>query len=109
MENVKFCPHCGTQVDAQAVVCIGCGRKLEPAARADDCNSKGLNALAFFFPFVGLIMYLCMMNSTPVKAKGIGKWALIGFIVGVVFAVLCTVLTSCIAMMGIMDAAYYYF
>ena len=37
---------------------------------------------------IGLILFLCFQKTTPVRAKAIGKWALIGFVVGVVLSVL---------------------
>jgi lipid-A-disaccharide synthase-like uncharacterized protein len=37
---------------------------------------------------VGLILYLVEKDTTPLKAKQIGKWALIGFITGIVFSIL---------------------
>ena len=49
-----------------------------------DQKSTGLNILSFFIPLVGLILYLTMKDQTPIKAKGCGKAALIGFILGIV-------------------------
>lgn len=49
-----------------------------------DQKSTGLNILSFFIPLVGLILYLTMKDQTPIKAKGCGKCALIGFLVGIV-------------------------
>ena len=57
-----------------------------------DVNSTGLNGLSFFFPMVGLILYLVWNSSMPIKAKGVGKWALIGFCVGVGFVLLWYIL-----------------
>ena len=50
-----------------------------------DIPSGGFNALSFFFPIVGLILFLVWKDQTPVKAKSCGKWALIGFIISMVF------------------------
>ena len=51
--------------------------------------------LAFFFPIVGLILYLVWKDQKPRCAHAIGKWALIGFIantiliiIGIVFSLL---------------------
>lgn len=54
--------------------------------------STGLNILAFLFPLVGLILFLCFQKTTPVRAKAIGKWALDGFVVGVALSILSGVL-----------------
>lgn len=40
------------------------------------------------FPIIGLILFLVWQNTMPTKAREAGKWALVGFAVGVVFWVL---------------------
>lgn len=64
-----------------------------------DIPNTGCNVLAFFFPIIGLILYLVWKDETPLKAKAVGKAALIGFIVGIVLSVLGYVL-SLIGMMA---------
>ena len=53
-----------------------------------DVPSSGMNALAFFIPILGLVLYLVWKDQFPVKAKAVGKWALISFISGIVFYVI---------------------
>lgn len=48
-----------------------------------DQNSTGLNVLSFFIPIIGLVLYLTYKSDQPIKASGVGKWALIGFGIGV--------------------------
>ena len=48
----------------------------------------GFAVLGFFFPLVGLILWLVWMNSSPLKAKSCGKGALIGVIVSVVIGII---------------------
>lgn len=83
----KFCSHCGKEIIIQAVVCPHCGCSVAPSAE-EDIPSKGLNILSFFIPLVGLILYCLSHDKTPNKAKEIGKWAIIGFAVGVGCSVL---------------------
>jgi len=52
-----------------------------------DQKSFGLNVLSFFLPFIGLILYLVFKKDQPNKAAGVGKWALIGFIIGFIGAI----------------------
>ena len=90
---MKYCSQCGKELVDEAVVCPNCGCAVQaPVSQQEDKPSTGLNILAFLFPLVGLILYLCFQNTTPVRAKAIGKWALIGFIVGVAFSILCVIL-----------------
>lgn len=50
--------------------------------------SKGWGVLGFFFPFVGLILYLVWYDNHRKRAKTAGKGALIGVIAAVVLWVL---------------------
>lgn len=90
---MKYCQQCGSQLVDQAVVCPNCGCTVqEPINQQEDKPSAGLNVLAFLFPLVGLILFLCFQKTTPVRAKAIGKWALDGFVVGVALSILSGVL-----------------
>ncbi len=83
---MKYCTHCGKELANEAVVCTGCGcavngaKQVGTAVAGDDVPSLGLNVLSFFIPIVGLILFCTMHSNTPCKAKQIGIWALIGFI-----------------------------
>lgn len=90
-DGKKFCSHCGKEIMTQAVICPHCGCAATPAAE-EDIPSKGLNILSFFIPIVGLILYCLSHDKTPNKAKEIGKWAIIGFAVGVGGSVILIVL-----------------
>lgn len=87
-----FCQNCGKEINDQAVICVGCGNQVKPVIQSSaaapspvlDVPSGGLNVLSFFFPLIGLILYLVWLEKTPIKAKKIGKWALIGVILNVV-------------------------
>ena len=77
----------------QADVCPNCGCAVQaPVSQQEDKPSTGLNILAFLFPLVGLILYLCFQKTTPVRAKTIGKWALDGFAVGAALSILVGIL-----------------
>ncbi len=90
---MKYCQQCGSQLVDQAVVCPNCGCTVqEPINQQEDKPSTGLNILAFLFPLVGLILYLCFQKTTPVRAKAIGKWALDGFAVGAALSILVGIL-----------------
>jgi len=78
-----YCNKCGKEVDEQAFVCPHCGVKIQKKAE-NDGPIGCLGVLCFFFPIVGLILYVVWLNSLPQKAKSAGKLALIGFIAGIV-------------------------
>lgn len=51
--------------------------------RKDD-DYLGLKIVCFLFPVVGLIVYAVNIVQNPEIAKPCGKWALIGFICGII-------------------------
>ena len=69
------------------------GQSQSSSTNAEDTPSVGLNILGFLIPIVALIMYLVMKDATPVRAKSIGKWGLIGFGVGIGLQVLLGILS----------------
>lgn len=92
-----YCKNCGAEIDDNAVVCPKCGvqaRKLDNV-REDDAPSTGFAVLGFFFPLIGLILYLVWKDESPLKAKSVGKGALIGVIVSAVLGFILGIVYSC--------------
>ena len=93
-----FCKHCGAEIADEAVICVKCGKPVAEmpgtVSAENDKPSTGLNILSFFIPLVGLILYLTQKNQYPVKAQALGKWALIGWITGIVLTIVYTVFIS---------------
>ena len=81
---MKYCVACGREIVEQAVVCPHCGSAVSGTSHEIDIPSTGLNVLSFLLPVVGLILFIVYQGKTPNKAKAIGKWALIGFVIGLV-------------------------
>ena len=84
----KFCYNCGNELDENTYICTKCGvvvseDKSNKASNSNDNGGFGYGVLGFFFPLVGLILYLCWKNEKPNTAKSVGKGALINVIVGV--------------------------
>ena len=102
------CTSCGNVFEVEhpmsetpEVVCPSCGCAVQaPVNQQEDKPSTVLNILAFLFPVIGLILFLCFQKTTPVRAKAIGKWALDGFVVGVALSILVGILG------GILGAMY---
>lgn len=95
---MKYCPKCGKAVEDYAVVCDQCGESLAPAPapqqQTNDAPSMGFAILGFFFPLIGLILWLVWKDSTPLKAKSAGKGALVGVIVSVALSIISSVLAG---------------
>ena len=81
---MKYCSHCGNQVEDQAVICVKCGCSVAAHTTEPDVPSAGLNIISFLLPVVGLILYILYHEKAPMKAKEIGKWTIIGVCVSVV-------------------------
>ena len=79
---MRYCQHCGKEIMQKSFICPYCGCKTDTFMQQDDNPSVGLNILSFILPIVGLVIYLANLDKTPEKAKSAGKWAIIGFVLG---------------------------
>lgn len=93
---MKYCSNCGAEVNIGQDVCLNCGfaiaKNHNNKASDKDTGSVLWGILGFFFPIVGLILYLVWKDDQPLNAKSAGKGALISVIVGAVLAVIWVVL-----------------
>ena len=91
-----YCWNCGKEISDNAYVCPECGAKVERETKRlqkeDDAPSLGFTVLGFFFPLIGLILYLVWKPEYPKRATSCGKGALIGVIVAAVLTVIYVVL-----------------
>lgn len=110
-----FCPDCGKEMSASEEFCSDCGKQRTiPAQGAQptyqqpvypqmgyvqDAPSGGMTALGFFFPIVGLILYLVWKDQTPLKAHSAGKGALIGVIVWTALSIILAILAYVIPLL----------
>lgn len=100
-----FCKNCGEQIDDRAAICPKCGVPVNNNAFSqNDAPSVGFGILGFFFPLIGLILYLVWKDQTPLKAKSAGKGALIGVIISIVIGVIYGIVAA--ALIG--SAVRYY-
>lgn len=87
---MKYCSKCGSELVDDAVICTSCGCSQENKSvkvQETDGKSIGWGILGFFFPMVGLILYLVWRDNTPLKAKSAGMGALISVIAELLLAV----------------------
>ena len=92
---MKYCSHCGKEINDEAVVCVHCGCAVSDPEihnksqnNTDDVPNIGLNILAALIPIVGLIIYLTMNDKKSRKARKIGQCALIGFCLNIFLIIL---------------------
>ena len=106
-----FCRNCGAQIDDRAEICPKCGVRVNPQSASPatyDAPNAGFAVLGFFFPLIGLILYLVWKDQYPLKAKSCGKGALIGVIVYVAFVILYIILIAAVAGCAAANGPYYY-
>lgn len=86
----KFCGNCGTKTVKGK--CPNCDvikeekkveTKVENKVVESDGAAIGWGILGFFFPLVGLILFLAWLNTKKKSSKAAGIGALVGFVVGI--------------------------
>ncbi|NDL66663.1 zinc-ribbon domain-containing protein [Anaerotalea alkaliphila] len=87
-DQSQSCPHCGYPLRAS----YGSGGSYQAGRVSDQEPSFGMALLGFFFPLVGLILYLVLLNDQPGKARSAGKGALVSVVVGIVGTILLLLL-----------------
>ena len=81
---MKYCSHCGKEIVEDAVVCVHCGCAIEGVKKKDEDKKSPLwFLLGFFIPIVGLILYCVWKDEYPLRAKSVGKGALISALISV--------------------------
>lgn len=63
----------------------------------NDSSSIGYGLLGYFFPIVGLILYLVWKDEYPLRAKSAGKGALISVIVNAILTIIIIIIAFVIA------------
>jgi hypothetical protein len=99
---MKYCTTCGKELADNAVSCPNCGYVFSGGSvvGVNDKPSFGIALVGFFFPLIGLILYVVWKPTTPLRAKSAGKGALIAIILSIVFYILA-------AASGILEYFYY--
>lgn len=88
---MKYCSHCGAEIEDEAIVCVKCGCSVANTNRAIENPNESTTAytiLGFFIPIIGLILFFLWQNEYPRRAKAAGKGALISIILAGVAAII---------------------
>ena len=112
-----YCRYCGKQIEEDARFCPYCGSAQQEERQAppprqryvdpNDAPSGGFAVLGFFFPVVGLILFLVWQDTMPQRAKSCGKGALTAVIVSASLVLLTFIAIAVIAAIGVgMHGAY---
>jgi hypothetical protein len=109
--NNRFCGTCGSEIISGDAFCRQCGRNIADkatgtgytthagppppyggSAYVQDAPSGGFAALGFFFPVVGLILYLVWRDALPLRARSAGKGAIAGVLAYVALVIVLIIL-----------------
>lgn len=74
--------------------------RIEQPQKEVDAPNTGLAVLCFFFPIIGLILWLVWKDQYPLKAKSCGKGALIGVCVSAGIGLFSGLIIGCAAAGG---------
>ena len=96
-----YCKNCGKELSTDQNICSHCGTQQNSTQR-NDSGGFGYGVLGFFFPFVGLILFLVLRESKPNTAKAAGIGALAGEITKVVLFILLIVIQVATVRMSMM-------
>lgn len=82
---MKYCQHCGAEVNENAVVCVKCGCSIQqastaPAEEVDDSVSAGLVVLSVLIPLFGIIYWPIKAKERPRCARTCGIAAIIAWV-----------------------------
>lgn len=103
-----YCENCGTKLENG--VCPKCQPVTEVKTtntNNEDTGSFGWAVLGFFFPLVGLILFLVWMNTKPLSGKKAGIGALVGVITSIVLSIVLAIIIFAIAGSAISSGGYY--
>ncbi len=99
----KYCSNCGSEVKETQDVCLQCGHRLTSTNYIVEGDTFGWAVLGFFFPIVGLILYLVWKDERPKASLSAGKGALVSVVVNAVFIAFAITL-----MLSVAPAALYF-
>lgn len=86
-----YCKNCGKEIFPDQNICSNCGAQQQPIQEKDS-GGFGYGVLGFFFPFIGLILFLVLRESKPNTAKAVGIGALAGEITKALLFILLIVI-----------------
>ncbi len=82
---MKYCADCGSSLENGK--CPNCS-KLTVENQTNDNGSFGWGVLGFFFPLIGLILFILWKDVKPKSSKSSGIGALIGVILYIILVIL---------------------
>ena len=83
---MKYCCHCGSEVEDNVVVCLKCGCYTEQTRNGEkitnnDSISVGLAILSWFIPLFGIIYWPIVVKDRPTSAVTFGVVGLFSMLI----------------------------
>lgn len=76
---MKYCQHCGAEINENAAICLKCGCSVQ-SQDVDNSVSVGLVILSVFIPLFGIIYWPVKAKERPKCAKACGIAAIISWV-----------------------------
>lgn len=90
-----FCPKCGKEINKASSFCPECGSSVKNEITEEKSTpSIGWGILSFFFPIVGLILFISWKKDRPKDAKVSGICALVSIILLIIFYIVIFIMLS---------------
>lgn len=93
-DDTKFCPECGCDLNNshQESYMDEVYKVLNNQSSSDDHKSFGWALIGFLFPIIGLILYLVWRDDRPLRARSVGKGALMCVVIPIIVLVILVVI-----------------
>ena len=111
-----YCEKCGSKNEMTSDFCTNCGNKLNKDLSnntttivnyEEEKNTFGWGVLGFFFPIVGLILFICWKKDRPKASKSSGIGTLVSVLARVLLAILIIVIGFIVGFSSVKDSTDY--
>ncbi len=110
-----FCSKCGAKLEPNSQFCSECGVSIQQEGNVVQTQTTsvaegstfGWGVLGFFFPIVGLILFLMWKQEKPKSSKSAGIGALVGVGVNILIFIITFVIAFSLGMSETTSTIYY--
>ena len=96
-----YCAYCGKELKDSVNFCSYCGKEIKESSVKKEKASIGWGILGFFFPLVGLILFLVWLKDRPLASKYAGIGALIKFLLYIYLTVILIIFVIFEVILGV--------
>lgn len=110
-----YCEKCGSKNSESSKFCVNCGSELSNFTNSSSNEQSieieeskfGWGVLGFFFPIIGLVLFLTWKKDRPKSSKAAGIGALISVILNLVLTIVIVVIGVTMGIRDVKDSYDY--